>query len=124
LNLILDTHTLAWIASNDARLAKSVTNALGDADTRLIVSAVTAYEYSDLLTRGRLPSSVDIDILLAVLGFDLVDYSASLWRVAARLPDIHRDPVDRMLVAHAIALDATIATADTDMHKYPVKTLW
>lgn len=95
-----------------------------DADTRLLVSAVTAYEYSDLLARRRLPAEIDIGVLQAVLGFTLLDYSAQLWVIAAELPNVHRDPIDRMLIAHALAIDATLATADAAMQRYPVKTLW
>jgi PIN domain nuclease of toxin-antitoxin system len=124
LDLILDTHALAWIASDDRRLSQRLVAAMRDPETRLMVSAVTAYEYSDLLARGRLPTEVDIGILQAVLGFVLVDYSAALWSVATALPDIHRDPVDRMLIAHSIAIEATLVTADETMQRYPVKILW
>jgi PIN domain nuclease of toxin-antitoxin system len=40
------------------------------------------------------------------------------------LPDLHRDPVDRMLIGHAIAIGETIITSDATMRAYPVKTLW
>ncbi len=124
MDLILDTHALAWIASDDRRLSRSLVTAMRDPDTRLLVSAITAYEYSDLLGRGRLPTTVYIDILRAVLGLILVDFPAALWPVAITLPNIHRDPVYRMLIAHAIAIDATLVTADRTMQRYPVKILW
>ncbi len=124
MDLLVDTHVLAWIANDDERLSKRFVDTLPDPDTRLFVSAVTAYEYSDLLARNRFPAKVDIPLLQAELGFDLLDYPADLWPVTVGLPDIHRDPVDRMLVAHAIALDLTLVTADRNMRRYSVKSLW
>lgn len=40
------------------------------------------------------------------------------------LPAIHRDPFDRILVAHAIAHGPTILTPDSNIHRYPVHCLW
>jgi PIN domain nuclease of toxin-antitoxin system len=58
------------------------------------------------------------------MGFALLDFPASLWELAETLPDIHRDPADRMLVAHAIAADLVLVTADRRMAEYPVRILW
>jgi PIN domain nuclease of toxin-antitoxin system len=124
LDLLVDTHALAWLASGDRRLGKALVAALADPDTRLFVSAVTAYEYADLQARGRLPESVDIAAFQTAFGFHLLDYPAALWQVAAELPKIHRDPVDRMTIAHARALNLTLVTADKTVRRYPVRTLW
>ena len=43
-----------------------------------------------------------------------------IWQAVGRLPDIHRDPIDRMLIAHALAEGCTLATADANIRKYPV----
>lgn len=124
MNILLDTYTLAWLAANDRRLSRELVTAMADPETSLLVSAITAYEYSDLLVRGRLPPAADIEILQAVFGFALINYPAALWPIAVGLPRIHGDPVDRMLIAQALALDCPIATADADMRKYPVGIVW
>lgn len=123
MDLLVDTHVLAWLANDNKRLSKAFVEALNDPDTRLFVSAVTAYEYADLVVRWRLPSTVGVDVWAETFGIILLDFPAELWRAAASLPDIHRDPVDRMLIAHAMALGMTLVTADENMARYPVKTL-
>ena len=123
MDLLVDTHVLAWLASGDGRIGKALLAALADPDTRLFVSALTAFEYADLQVRGRLPAGVDLSMLQDALGFDLLDYPAELWRLAADLPLVHRDPVDRMVIAHAVALALTLVTADATMRKYPVATI-
>ena len=43
---------------------------------------------------------------------------------AYTLPDIHRDPFDRMMIAQALDHDLTIVTCDSKIHGYPVPTIW
>lgn len=124
LNLLLDTHVLVWLSIGHPRLSRKLVECLGAADTSTFVSSVTAWEFSDLLNRDRLPLDVSIDALEIDFGFILLDLPAELWRLSAALPDIHRDPVDRMTIAHAIALEMTLVTADKNMRRYPVKSLW
>ena len=124
LDLIFDTHSLVWLATGDRRLSEAARAAISAPENGLYVSAVTAWEYADLEQRGRFPGSGPLDRLQDMLGFGLLDYPAALWHMAAELPLLHRDPVDRMLVAHARLLDFTILTADATIHRYPVKTLW
>ena len=59
-----------------------------------------------------------------MLGFEVVAFSSDLWTMAGALPPIHGDPVDRMLIAHAISLDDILITADKTIRRYPVRTLW
>lgn len=124
MDLLLDTHVLVWFAAGDRRLGSDFLSLLPDSRTRLFVSAVTAHEYVDLLMRGRFGEGVDLDQLADVMGFHLLDFPAECWTVVQTLPDIHRDPVDRMLIAHAITLDLALATADTMLARYPVRVVW
>jgi PIN domain nuclease of toxin-antitoxin system len=121
LALLLDTHILVWIAEGNPKLSAVVRDEIDRAD--LFVSAVVAFEYDDLLVRGRFPTSATIATLERDLAFDILDFPAALAAVAAGLPHIHRDPVDRMLVAHAMSMDATIVTCDRNIANYPVRVL-
>ncbi|HEX8363911.1 MAG TPA: type II toxin-antitoxin system VapC family toxin [Allosphingosinicella sp.] len=124
MDLILDTHTLLWLVTGDRRLSQALVAQLADPDTRCFVSGVTAWEYSDLHCRGRLPGSVPLPLAQERFGFAILDFPADLWTHAAALPDIHGDPVDRMLIAHAIAANLVLVTADREIARYPVRTLW
>jgi PIN domain nuclease of toxin-antitoxin system len=124
LDLIFDTHALVWFAAGSSAFGRRAKQEADRPGSRVFVSAVTAWEYSDLRNRGRLGDAPAIDILQAEMVFELLDFPARLWELATDLPDIHRDPVDRMLVAHAIAADLVIVTADRRIGSYPVRTLW
>lgn len=122
--LLIDTHVLIWIGESNPRLSKSTRDRLFDPDEELFVSAVTAYEYADLHHRGRIPQEAGLSGLLGQLDIRMLDYPADLWAIAATLPPIHRDPIDRMLIAHAVTLGMTLVTADKHIRRYPIETLW
>jgi PIN domain nuclease of toxin-antitoxin system len=124
MDLILDTHALLWIVTGDRRLSPKVLARLADPDTSCFISAVTAWEYSDLHRRGRLPGSIPLPLAEERFGFSILDLPAEVWLQADTLPDIHRDPVDRMLVAHAIAANLVLVTGERKIHGYPVQILW
>ena len=124
MDLIFDTHALLWLVADYRRLGGRVRDVLLDPYTRLFVSAITAWEYADLHARGRLPGSVDLTDVLRTTDTTLLNFPATLWRRAETLPPHHRDPIDRMLIAHAIEAGLTLVTADEKMRRYPVKTLW
>jgi len=112
------------MATGDARLSVAALAALAAEETKPSVSAVTAWEVADLQARERLPPKVKLQTLLDTYEIDLVDLPAGVWRLAASLPRHHLDPVDRMLIAHAVHSGMTLVTADKTIRKYPVPTLW
>jgi PIN domain nuclease of toxin-antitoxin system len=122
--LLLDTHVLVWAPTGDPRLGLAARQAMQVSGAELFVSAVTAFELTDLQQRGRIAMTESLSTFADPFGLSILDLPAQAWTVAARLPDIHRDPVDRMMIAHAILGDFTLVTADRLIRRYPVKTLW
>lgn len=124
MGLLIDTHVLVWFSRDDARLSPAFRALLVDPDATFLVSSVTAFEFEDLRLRDRFGVVGGLGDLLAGLGATMLDYPAEAVRTVPLLPDIHRDPVDRMLIAHAIHADLTLVTADETMRRYPVRSLW
>jgi PIN domain nuclease of toxin-antitoxin system len=124
LALLLDTHILVWFGTGSDRLSSKARKAIEDTDARLIVSSATAWEYCDLHQRGRFPEAADFSLIIDMLEPELADFPADLWPLALALPNIHKDPVDRMLAAQTLAGGWTLVTADEDLQRYPIKTLW
>ncbi len=124
MRLLLDTHVLIWAPTGDPRLSGPAREAITSPEAELFASAVTAFELAGLQERGRVAMSEDVGTVAAVLGLSVIDFPGEAWRIIGSLPDIHRDPVDRMLIAHAIAGDFTLVTSDKVIRRYPVKSLW
>ncbi len=124
LALLLNTQILVWIGSADPRLPRPVRDRILHVDTPLLVSAVTAWEFVDLEERSRLPEGVSFPAIIDRLEAKLADFPADAWKLVRNLPKLHLDPVDRMLIAHAMTADLTLVTADKVMRAYPAKTYW
>lgn len=124
MNLLLDTQVLVWLLTGDKRLRSVWLAELANTNNRVFISAVVAWEYSDLKNRRRLAVDEDIADLAVLYGLELLDFPAIAWAVSTELPDIHRDPVDRMLIAHAVVLDMVLISADETVRQYPVRSLW
>lgn len=124
MGLLIDTQSLVWISSQPEKLGRQVRDAFEDAAQRFFVSAATAFEYVDLNMRGRFGADLPLDPVLTLVGAVVLPLPADIWRLVEALPTLHRDPVDRMFVAHAIHADLTIITADTVIRQYPVRSLW
>ncbi|MCC6942148.1 type II toxin-antitoxin system VapC family toxin [Novosphingobium sp.] len=120
---MIDTHILVWIVLNDRRLTAAQRNALSDPENDIMLSAVNAYELVHLQQLRRIPIEESIEVLQELVGFELADLPSDVWRHAEELPDIHRDPLDRLLVAHALSDGMTVVTADESIRRYPVPVL-
>jgi PIN domain nuclease of toxin-antitoxin system len=117
--VLLDTHALIWSLFDRPELTASARGWIEDASS-VYVSVVSIYEIDFKRRRGglrakdsflhRMPHNMPAT--LPSLGFKLADVSAEVaWR-AARLPFDHPDPWDRILVAQAMALDASLISND------------
>jgi PIN domain nuclease of toxin-antitoxin system len=117
--LLLDTHVLLWWLSDTERLPPAIRSAVEAAgpEAPLWVSDITLWEIATLESLGRIDLGLPLrDWLERATAPPLVRRLGITPAVAAEvavLPDdFHRDPADRVLVASARVLGATLATAD------------
>ena len=93
-----------------------------------MVSSVTPWELAVKVGLGklRLPYSLgeDFDATLESLGFELLPLSRAALERTARLPDYHRDPFDRLLLAEALEHSATLVSRNEIFDAYGVKRVW
>lgn len=120
--IFADTHVLVWLGQGSKKLPVTARDLL--LEKGFAISAVTAWEYADLHCRGRLNEAVVLERLLCEFECPVLDFPAEAAALAASLPHDHGDPVDRMLVGHALSADAILATADAKMRRYPARLLW
>jgi PIN domain nuclease of toxin-antitoxin system len=123
MRLLIDTHILVWIVLNDHRLSVEQRAALADSDNAIVFGAATAYELAHLQKLGRIPLTEPVARLQELVGFETAEMPFNIWQEVAGLPDIHRDPIDRMLIAHARLEQMTLVTADTKIRRYPVPVI-
>ncbi|MEO8181312.1 MAG: type II toxin-antitoxin system VapC family toxin [Deltaproteobacteria bacterium] len=128
MKLLLDTCTFLWSIEGGESLSEVAKRALVDPANEVYLSAVSAWEIVVKHALGRLPLPEPPEHyvpaqrqLRGIEGWPL-DEEASLH--LHRLPPIHRDPFDRMLICQALVGHFTLVTPDQDIARYPVRTLW
>lgn len=114
--VLLDTHTLVWLVHGDEQLSLGARRRIESAAS-IWVSAISAWEIGMLVAKGRLQLSRDvkewIDEVLALPGVHLAPVGVEVAVASTRLPGaFHGDPADRIIVATARHLGATLVTAD------------
>lgn len=124
-SLLLDTHTLVWSINDGPKLgmrAKESIRVAGD-EGRVLVSAITHWEIALLVSKGRL--SLEVDVMdwirdaMTIPGLTLVPLEPEIAVASTRLPfEIHADPADRIIVATARHMGATLVTADAALLKF------
>jgi len=130
LRVLLDTHVWIWRLLEPARLSSRATALLSDPDTEAYLSPLSVWETLVAARKGRLVLELEPEAwvrealrnsttVMAPLTHDVVIASEVLPGYRSK------DPVDRMLVATALADDLAVVTADSAMRKYAeVETIW
>ncbi len=128
MNILLDTCTFLWIASDSPELSATARQLFSDPGNEVFLSVASAWEIIVKHKLGKLPlpeaphefvkkwrTRHDIDSLP-------LDEAAVLQ--LSRLPDYHKDPFDRILICQAIAGGMVILTPDPRITRYPIRSEW
>ena len=124
--LLLDTHSLLWVAEGGWRLREDTFDAINDLDNEVLVSSVSIWEIAIKLASGRPIPIPDLEKALeAVEKYGFIELHITFRHavLAASLPLHHRDPFDRMLIAQAQAEGLTLVTDDSLIALYDVPTM-
>ena len=122
MNLLLDTHILLWGLANDVQLSKRARSAILDAN-KVYVSAASAWEIAIKAALGKLRAPDDLESQMASAGFLELPISIAHASAAGKLPRLHPDPFDRLLVAQAQIESLTLLTNDRALKAYGEKIL-
>jgi PIN domain nuclease of toxin-antitoxin system len=121
-SLLLDTHVVLWWLTDDPTLADEIKDRL-DREPDVYVSAATIWEVAIKQAIGKLSEPPRLPERIRDSGFTPLPISSEHAITAGRLPMIHRDPFDRMLVAQAQCEDLTLVTRDANCQKYDIAVL-
>jgi len=125
---LLDTCTFLWLVAGSPELSPRARDLFSDPGNEVYLSAASAWEIALKHSLGRLPLPEPPERFVpdqrghpGIEGLP-VDEESALH--IGRLPPLHRDPVDRMLVSQAIVHGLAIIGPDPLLSQYPVRTLW
>jgi PIN domain nuclease of toxin-antitoxin system len=115
--VLLDTHVLVWLVEGSPPLGRQAAR-LADRELAadgLGVASISFWEMAMLADRGRLalePSVEQWRLRVLGTGVQELPLTGDIAIAAARLPDLHADPADRIIVATGLATGAMLMTAD------------
>ncbi|MCX6546350.1 MAG: type II toxin-antitoxin system VapC family toxin [Acidobacteria bacterium] len=128
MKLLLDTCAFLWIAGDASSLSKRARELFRAADNEVYLSAASAWEIAVKHALGRLPLPAPPERFVREMreahGIAALPIDEASALHVSHLPDLHRDPFDRMLVSQAIVHGLTILTPDPIIIDYPARTIW
>lgn len=122
MNLLLDTHILLWAAAQPDKLSPEAATLISSENNRLYFSAASLWEVGIKNGLGRPDFHVDPHLLRRGLvdnGYLELAISSQHTLAVGHLPDIHKDPFDRILVAQAETEGFLLLTSDDVVGHYP-----
>ena len=128
MRVLLDTHTLIWAKVSPESLSRQVAQIMADPRNEIFVSAASAWEIATKVRLGKLPGAEDLERgfleTMEESGYTLMSIDAESALRAGRLIEDHGDPFDRMIAAHALAMDIPVLSKDPKLDVFGVRRLW
>lgn len=121
MRLLLDTHVLLWAAAGTG-LSPSAEALIVTPENRLHFSAASIWEITIKASLGRPEFNLDAGVFRRELlesGYEELAITGAHAAAISALPDLHKDPFDRMLIAQAMVEAITLLTADQTLLSYP-----
>jgi len=128
MNILLDTCTFLWMVDDVSKLGPEARVELEDASNRVILHQASCWEIQIKYSLGKLPlARPPREIIRDGIQMHGIEYhnlqDEAIWHLE-KLPPLHGDPFDRILVAHALCEGLKLATPDPIIANYPVPIVW
>jgi PIN domain nuclease of toxin-antitoxin system len=124
---LLDTHAFLWFASGDTQLPLSVCNKIKDVNHPCYLSIASLWEITIKHQIGKLSLNSTLGELFEFLvrnEIEIIDITLEHLLSLSKLPNVHSDPFDRLIISQALSENLTIITRDKIFKKYKVKQQW
>ena len=122
MRLLADTHVLLWAMDHPRRLSKVAVSLLTDEENELFFSPLSIWEVSIKGSLGRRDFNLDPSNLRRGLlnnGYTELPVNSDHAIAVQSLPKLHKDPIDRLLIAQTTVEGITLLTSDRQVAKYP-----
>ncbi len=125
---LLDTCTFLWIITGSRELSLAAAKVFADPANEILLSVVSVWELTVKHSLGKLPMPASLDRFVLEQrekhGITVLPLEERAVFHLHKLPVLHRDPFDRMLICQAIEHDCVLLTPDPLIVQYPVRTQW
>lgn len=115
---LLDTHVLIWFIEDSKRLSFEFREIISETDNEIYVSVASVWEIVIKQTSKKIELKTSIEDIIKKYKFPVLDIKMGHLLEIAKLPNIHKDPFDRILVAQTKVEELILLTADKKVKKY------
>ncbi len=126
MNYLLDTHTFLWFI-NGEELNENILSIIRDPNNIIFLSIASVWEIAIKLNLNKLSLEKDFSLITEFLinnQIEILTIEFNHLNTLLQLPNLHRDPFDRLIIAQAISNSLIILTKDEKFKDYPAKINW
>ena len=127
MKILLDTHIFLWMFLNPSHISANVEFLIKDTGNEIFLSAISSWEISIKYSVGKLklPDAPEIYVPERIKRANLrrLEITHEHTLAIANLPQIHKDPFDRLLITQANVENLTLLSADGVFSRYSVKLI-
>ena len=124
---LLDTHVIIWMVEGSPNLPLAIKEIIKNPKNQVAISLISLWEIAIKMNIGKLTLNLTFDELVDVLrsgDFDFIQIEDEYLSGVFKLPLLHKDPFDRLLITTAIAEHLTLVTIDENIQKYDFSWIW
>ena len=125
---IIDTHALIWAVDDPERLGSEALATIDDSRNEILFSSGSIWELAIKIGLGKLTLSLPfptwMNRAVTDLSLTILPITIECADTQSRLDNHHRDPFDRLLVAHALLMSAPLISSDSIFDRYGVTRIW
>ena len=124
---LIDTHVVVWLAKDSIELPLKIKELAKQSENDIFICSVSLWEIAIKANLGKLDLKLPLVNFLNDIkagGFNIMQIEDEYLNRLSKLPQIHKDPFDRLIIATALSENLTIITADENIHKYDVNWIW
>ncbi|MCL2188327.1 MAG: type II toxin-antitoxin system VapC family toxin [Defluviitaleaceae bacterium] len=127
MSYLLDTHVLIWYFEDSVNLPIKISRIIDDPTCPKYICVASLWEILIKLNIGKLDMRLSFDALIDAIersDLSVISIKNDHLKGLSKLPFIHKDPFDRLIISTALAEDLTIITIDENIQKYNVPWIW
>lgn len=118
MKLLLDTHVFLWWLADQSKISSDARNLIEDRGNQVFVSMVVLWEISIKRSIGKLVAPFELQNAVQECDFDILPIEIKHIEYSEKLPWLHRDPFDRLMISQAFIEQATILSKDPIIAQY------
>lgn len=124
---LLDTHVVIWYFDDSPKLPEKIIEIIKNSESKLYISSISLWEIAIKMSLGKLDLNITLNELLSAVknsDINILQIEDDYLQNISKLPFLHKDPFDRLIISTALTDDLTIITVDENIQKYDIPWIW